>query len=388
MLFWAAKVGQKHGIFILTKHFQKLSTFPLDKTNDFERALRFAGQILLPLMLQFTLQDQLFELILKRFPRRADAVDELCNLLNLAKDPIYRRLRGDTPLLPQELGLLSQHYNISLDALVIGQSDRVVVDFNAFSHKITSFSDYLGAMNDDFEQIHKMPNAHLYYASAELPVFTYSLFPELIAFKLYGWGRTTWNLEWLRDRQFSFDLITQPVIRESQAMLQQYLALPSTELWTAQIMDNTLAQIEYHLYAGGFRDPQDALVLIDRLQDWTSHMKALTIAGRKFNIDEKPEHGRGQFQLFYNEMVYANITALINSAVGRMAYTAYCTPNFLKSTDTRLCDYTQNWFEIITGKSTALTHAADKNRDWFFREITQKVERRKQRILLHLDENQ
>ncbi|MFN0213343.1 MAG: hypothetical protein ACKVT2_03740 [Saprospiraceae bacterium] len=339
-------------------------------------------------MLQTTLQNQVFESILSRFPRRADAVEALCNLLNLAKDPIYRRLRGDTPLLPQELALLSRHFRISLDTLVMGQSDNVVFDFNAFSRRITSFSDYFASLNADFEQIHKMPNAHLYYASAELPVFTYSLFPELIAFKLYGWGRVTLNLEWLRNRQFSFDLITQPVLRESQGVLQQYLALPSTELWTVQIMDNTLAQIEYHLYAGGFRDSREALILLDRLQEWAIHMKAMTTAGRKFNLGEKPEPGRGEFQLFYNEMVYSNITALITSDVGRVAYSAYCTPNFLKSTDNRLCDYTQNWFDIVMAKSTALTHAADKNRDWFFREITQKVERRRQRLMLYIEENQ
>ena len=338
-------------------------------------------------MLQPTLQERLFELILSRFARRADAVDELCNLLNLAKDPIYRRLRGETFLPPEELALLSRHYRISLDALIIGQSDNVVFDYNAFSRKITNFLDYLEGMNADFAHIHRMPNAHLYYASAELPVFTFSLFPELMAFKLYGWARTTWNMEWLRDRQFSFDLITQPVIRESQTMLMQYLSLPSTELWTAQIMDNTLAQIEYHVYAGGFKDPRDSLVLIDRLQEWTAHMKTITTAGRKFNIGETPEHGRGKFNLFYNEMVYANIAALITSDVGRLAYTAYCTPNFLKSTDVRLCDYTQNWFEIITSKSTNLAQSADKNRDWFFRDIGQKVERRRQRILLYLDEN-
>ena len=68
-------------------------------------------------MLQPTLQDQLFEIILSRFPRRADAVDELCELLSLAKDPIYRRLRGDTFLSPQELAKLAVHYRISLDAL-------------------------------------------------------------------------------------------------------------------------------------------------------------------------------------------------------------------------------------------------------------------------------
>jgi len=338
-------------------------------------------------MLQPTIQDQIFEIILSRFARRADAVDALCDLLNLAKDPIYRRLRGDTPLLPQELALLSRHYRISLDTLIIGQSDNVVFDFNAFSRKISSFSDYFSALNGDLEQINKMPNAHLYYTSSELPLFTYCLFPELIAFKLYLWGRTTWNLEWLRDRQFSFDIINQPVIRESQITVQNYLRLPGTELWTTQIMDNSLAQIEYHVYAGGFRDANDALVLIDRLQDWIIHMKAMTAAGLKFNIGESPGAGHAPFNLFYNEMVYANIAALITSDVGRMAYTGYCTPNFLKSSDARLCDYTQKFFDSITAKATPLSHSADKNRDWFFREIVQKVERRKQRILLHIEEN-
>lgn len=338
-------------------------------------------------MQQASLQDRLFELVLDRYPRRSDAVDELCNLLNLAKDPVYRRLRGDTFLSPQEIELLAQHFRISLDALLMQQSDAVVFDFNAFSRKIASFSDYMSYMNADFEEIHRLPNAQLYYASAELPVFTYTLYPELIAFKLYLWGRTTWNFEWLRERKFSFDLITQPVIRESQAMLQHYLRLSSTELWTAQIMDNTLAQVEYHVYAGGFSDPKDALIIIDRLQDWTTHMKAVTIAGRKFNVDEKPDLGRGHFHLFYNEMVYANIAALITSDLGRMVYTAYCTPNFLKSTDARICDYTQNWFERITGKSTVLTLAADKNRDWFFREIAQKIERCRKRVLLRIEED-
>lgn len=68
------------------------------------------------------------------------------------------------------------------------------------------------------------------------------------------------------------------------------------------------------------------------------------------------------------------------------AYTAYCTPNFLKSSDTRLCDYTQNWFDNIPTKSTVLTLGSDKSRDGFFHEIGQKVAPKKQRIQLHLED--
>lgn len=333
------------------------------------------------------LQEQVFELILARYPRRADAVEDLCQILNLAKDPIYRRLRGDTFLSPQELTTLALHYRISLDTLVVGRSDNVVCQFNAFSRKLTDFSDYLSGFVTDFEQIRRLLNAHLFYASAEVPVFTYSLFPELMGFKLYIWGRTTWDFEYLRQRQFDFDLVTQPVIRLSQNVLQHYISINSTELWSVHLVDNTLAQIEYHTYSGGFRNPQDAIVLCEKMNDWISHMKVAAAAGRKFGIGDKPENGQGALNLYHNEMVYTNITGLVTSDAGRMVYSAFCNPNFLLSTDQKLCDYTEGWFGHVIAKSTPISQTAEKNRDWFFRELTRKVERVKQRIQLHIDEN-
>lgn len=334
------------------------------------------------------LQEQLFDLILSRYPRRADAVEALSAILHLAKDPIYRRLRGDTFLSPQELTTLAMHYRISLDALIASQNNNVVCQFNAFSRKLSDFSDYLEGFVTDFEQIRRLPNAHLFYASAEVPVFTYSLFPELIGFKLYIWGRTTWDFEYLRQRPFDFDLVTQPVIRLSQTMLQHYLNMDSTELWTAHLMDNTLAQIEYHTYSGGFRNPQDALVLCEKLSDWAHHIKSVAAVGRKFGFGEKPENAAGLLHLYHNEMVYTNITGLVTSDVGRMVYSAFCNPNFLLSNDQRLCDYTESWFRHVLAKSTPISQAAEKNRDWFFRELTRKIERVRQRIELHIEENQ
>ena len=338
-------------------------------------------------MIRPTLQEQLFEMILARYPRRADAVEDICRILNLAKDPIYRRLRSDTFLTPQELTTLSLYFRISLDALVMGQSDNVVCQFNAFSRKLTDFTDYLEGFVADFERMRRMPNVHLHYASVEIPVFTYSLFPELMSFKLYIWGRTTWDFEYLRNRPFDLDLVTQPVIRLSQTVLQHYLSLDSTELWSVHLTDNTLAQIEYHTYSGGFRHPEDALLLCDKVADWVAHMKSIASAGRKFGFGDKPENGLGTLNLYHNEMVYTNITGLVTSDVGRLVYSAFCNPNFLLSTDQKLCDYTESWFGHVIAKSTPISQSAEKNRDWFFRELTRKIERVKQRIQMHIEDN-
>jgi hypothetical protein len=53
------------------------------------------------------LQHYLLEEISKRFLKKTDAVDVLCQLLNVGKDAIYRRMRGDTVLSPAELTLLA-----------------------------------------------------------------------------------------------------------------------------------------------------------------------------------------------------------------------------------------------------------------------------------------
>ncbi len=331
------------------------------------------------------LQEQFFDLLLTRYPRRADAVEDLGELLHLAKDAIYRRMRGDTVLSPAELSILARHYHISLDALMLGHTNNVLFEFNAFSQKLHDFTDYLSGFIADLEPLRRIPNVHMHYASVEIPVLTYNFFPELISFKLYAWGRTTWNFEYLRDRPFDFDLVTAPVIRLSQTLLDQYIAIDSTELWSVQIMDNTLAQIEYHLYSGGFRHPEDALTLCRKLSEWAAHMKAIAAAGKKFKIGERPDAGLGKFHLYHNEMVYANITGLITSDYGQVVYSAFCNPNFMKSSDPKLCAFTADWFKSLITKSNPISTAAEKNREWFFGELNKKTERVEQRIRLHIE---
>jgi len=116
-----------------------------------------------------SLQNQLLEEILNRFPKRAAAVEELAKLFGVQKDAVYRRLRGDTLLTPDEIALLTKTFNLSLDAFVYEESSTVFFNFTPFSNTVTNVGGYLNGVLDDLKQVQQLPDVKVYYVSYEIP---------------------------------------------------------------------------------------------------------------------------------------------------------------------------------------------------------------------------
>ena len=72
-----------------------------------------------------TFQINFLETILGKFSKKSKAVDELSELLQVGKDAVYRRLRGDTVLAPEEMKVLARHFQISIDDFIFEDSNSV-----------------------------------------------------------------------------------------------------------------------------------------------------------------------------------------------------------------------------------------------------------------------
>lgn len=319
-------------------------------------------------------QDEFMELINSRFPKKLDAVEYLSQLLHLGKDAVYRRLRGEKTLTYDEVVLLAKDLNISLDNLIFKEANIIPFTFNGLNQKVVSFDDYLTALVEDIQALSYLTDVHIYYASSEIPIFFYCMYPELIKFKLFVWGRTVWNNAALINTSFNFDLIPVPTIRIATELLSHYKLIDSTELWNLNIIDNTLNQIEYHLTSGAFEHPQDALILNDRLLDLIEHMRLMAGDGRKYLPNQQSDEKSSEFNLFHNEMIYTNNTILVRSKEGNGLYTSFGNPNFLKTNDARVCDFTFDWFSKIMDKSNSISSNSEKVREQFFGKLKQKVE--------------
>jgi len=328
-----------------------------------------------------SLQQFIFDEIQHRLDRKADRVEALSEILSLGKDAIYRRMRGDTVLTPDEITLLVRHFEISLDKFVFRNSNALIFTFSPFTQTVKRFEDYFSDIHADLSSLRNTSGTRIYYASSEIPIFHYLLFPELIAFKLYVWGRSIWNFDYLQDYPFDFDIIPRHVLQQMEVLLSGYRNIPSTELWSVSVMDNTLSQIEYHLNIGGFKKPADAIRLCDRLWEWTQHVERMAELGRKFSVGSKSESDGAEFLLFHNEMIYTNNTILVQKPNEKTVYTTHTNPNFLKTSDQRMGDYTENWFKNVLSKSTALSLHGEKGRKWYFDRLRRRIDLMRNRIL-------
>jgi len=333
-----------------------------------------------------TLQDKLFEDILKQIPRKADLVEILSKLLGVGRDAIYRRLRGDTLLTPDELVLIARKFNLSLDSYVFEDSNTVFCSFNPFTKQIKNVSDYLEGIHKLMGRVQHLSEANMYYVTSDVPLFAYFYFPEILQFKIYIWGRAVWQFEYLDDMKFDFNVIGPHGMQMAQDMLKYYVKLPSVELWSADILDNTLNQIEYHVNSGHFSNLEDALTLCKRLTDLANHMETTAKLGYKFMPNQPKEIKGGEIKLYHNEMVYTNNTILFDTSAGKAIYSSYTNPNFLKINDQRLCEFTFSFFEKIRTKSILISEQGESQRSKFFNRMRKKVENLKMKINIQIED--
>lgn len=324
-------------------------------------------------MKDHNLQTYIFDEISKHFKTRSEMIDGLMKLFNVKNDAIYRRLRCETMLTPEEMSILAQKYNISLDSYIFGKTDALFFTFNPFIRTVKNIEDYLEGIHQDVTMLNRLPQVHIYNAWAEIPFFFYMFFPRLFSFKMYVYGRTIWQIDYLQTRPFDFDVIPVPVIQKSEEILKLYCALPTTELWSLNIMDNTLNQIEYHTNSRSFKNPKDALDLCQDMLQLANHMETMAHHSKKFPLGAKPETSSGSaFTMYHNEMIYTNNTIFVTSTAGRAIYTTYGNPNFLKTTDERMCDYTAEWFSSVLSKS--LIMHSERGRKYYFDRVRRRID--------------
>ncbi|MDQ3142290.1 MAG: hypothetical protein M3Q56_08590 [Bacteroidota bacterium] len=322
--------------------------------------------------------EKIFKYISERFYNgNKEYVDDLCGILNLQKSTVYKKLRGESPLHIDDACLLAEHFKLSLDEIMGLSKGRIYFDFPAMHQKIKNSQDYLEPIVLDLERL-LLVKPKIYYATKELPLFYYFSSPALAAFKFHVF----YNIIWREDKnawiKFSLNqyILDQQFINQTRKISELYMNFDSNEIWNINILDNTLNQIRYFLESGLYEEAELSLSLCDEMSKLLEIISKTLETGNKSHWKRNKEGG-GFINIFNNEIAHTNNVIYIKSESIRAVYSTYDNPNFMRSLNTQLCDYTESWFHRLEKHSSALTLGNVKDRKNFINYLQVRIEKTK-----------
>lgn len=309
---------------------------------------------------------------------RAAMIRAIGDQLHVGRDAVYRRLRGETPLTGEEMIALARLYNICLDP--VNTSDIPKMHYPDGAVEITSEAEYFRDVLMRSEMMAALDDVRVDYATPELPLFYELNTPVLLAYKTYVYGLTTWNFSKWKDVPFRPELID-PEVQQIANRLQRVLySFPARELWSAGILDITLREIEHGVQVGYLID--DAMVgeMFRELEETIKHMESMTRIGKRFPPGERPAADSPDFRVYHNEMTNTNNVILIRSPQQSVVYTTFVNPNYLFSSDARVINQMQTWFDNLVASSNVLSADTGKYAVTYFKGLRKKVADTKNRI--------
>lgn len=320
------------------------------------------------------LQQQLFTYLKEQIPPHISLVDELCDLLDLSQDSVYRRIRGEKPITLAELKRICEHYHLSIDQLLQLENDSVLFDAPGMNGTPGSFVDYMKAMLRQFKYFNSFKNREIYYLCKDSTIWNFFLFPELAAFKTFFWSKTINNQADLRNKSFSYEEFPFTDCYElGQLALKEFNLIPCVELWNHESMQSTINQIAYYKDAGHFKSNKDFELVVGALHQTLAHLQHQAEKGVKFMPGDSDVSYKAPIQFYINELILGNNTMILKLDSMPLTMVTYSVFHYLFTKDPRFYTKVMGSFDTLLSRSTLISKTGEKDRNRFFNAMRQKV---------------
>ena len=327
------------------------------------------------------LQQLFFNHIKSKLPVHLSLVDEVAELLSIGNDSAYRRIRGEKPIGLDEMQVLCNKYQVSLDQLLQIQTNTVIFSGNKVDAVIFDFKKYLQDVKDNLQLITTLQNPHIFYYNKDIPIFHYMQFPELCAFKFFFWKRTLIGYPELAKQQFNGEVPNKENSGTAMEIINLYNRIPSTEIWNEESVHITIRQIEFYRQSNIFANKHILLKVYLQLEELLNHIELQAEAGKKFLYNQTPALTAAPFDIYINECLIGDNTIYIQSTERQMTFLNHNGINFIGTQDNNFCDYTFKNLQNIIRKSTHISVSGEKERSIFFNTLRQKIYEQKKNII-------
>lgn len=318
------------------------------------------------------IQETLFQLVKGRVPPSISFVHALSELLGISYDSVYRRVRGEKELTLEELKLICEAYDISVDTLFNLKSRHISFNSLAIGEDGFSMEDWLQTLLSEIKKIHQCKECEIIYAAKDIPLFYYFEFPEIAAFKFFFWQQVLIPSSNSENKIVSLE-VDEHLFETGRQLLSYYVRIPVCEIWSEETISSILRQIEYCFVAGFFASTEDVFKLCDVLETWLSHVKSQAERGFQFMLGSNPEGVENSYKLFHNDVLVNDNTIHVSMDGRKICYNTYNVINQLITTSPVFCDQIEKSLRNLMQKSTLISGTSSKERHRFFNVLHEKV---------------
>jgi len=323
-----------------------------------------------------SIQEYLFRRIKEKLPSEACLADEIADLLHVSNDSAYRRIRGETLLVLEEVKILCDRFGISLDQTLNSKENTVV--FNAFSlnNDNYSFKSYLTDILKNLRFVSSFEKNEIIYLTKDFSIFHNFISRPLFAFRYFFWMKSILQHPDFVHVRFSVDLLTKEIEDLGEQIVRAYNSIPSTEIWNTECVNSTISQIEYYREAGYFVSDADVQTIYDALQQVIEHLRREAESGCKFSPGENPDFQKSNFQFYYNRVILGDntIMSLLNGK--KVLYLNYDVLNYMVTQDENFCNEVYLKLQNLMRRATILSNVSEKQRNMFFNTLLRKIPNR------------
>jgi len=320
-------------------------------------------------------QQQFFQYLKENMPPHLSMVDELCELLSLSHDSVYRRIRGEKPMSFSELKHICEHYHFSIDQILQLQNNTVLFQAPELnSHGYRDFSEYLMGILKQCKYFNSFRNRKMFYFCKDANLWYFYLFPELAAFKTFFWMKTIQNHPAYSNESFSLELHSFPEsFQLGQMIIREYNEMSSVELWNIESINSTIHQVEYYRDAGLFRKSEDYDGVVRALYQMLDHLQLQTEKGVKFMPGDSDLSYRAPSHFYVNELILGNNDILLELDGQKVAIITYNVLNYLITRDERFTEKAFRNFNVLLSRATLISGTGEKERNRFFNGLRERV---------------
>lgn len=318
-------------------------------------------------------QEQLFQAIRNTLPATVSFIDAIADALHISNDSAYRRVRGETPLVLEEVKVLCQRFSISLDALMQTTADAVIFKPVLVNNVNFTFDAYLSGLVQSLNHVKSFRQKEILYLSKDIPVFHYFHSKPLFAFRYFFWMKTILQHPDFADKTFSMQHVSPAIEAKAREVATLYKDIPSTEIWNSEGINSMLAQIEYYKETLGFTTSRDIAMLYEGLRETIEHISNQAECGCKFLPGENAALQQNNYNLFFNHVVIGDNTLLVMLDGKKTVYINYDVLNYIYTSDEAFCNDTYHRLQNLMRRATILSSVSEKQRRIFFNGLLKKI---------------